>query len=288
MIDFSTLKGLTIPEGVVTEIADESGAVLWSASNTAKVTITSVCKGINGETSWLRITSPEPFNPYPNNPNWGTTTSWFVFVWEEPNKTIELPIGATIECMVEDTKASERCYVELNGVEVLSETGTYVYTVNGDVTIHMEDKYEMGEYGWIIITDGAAPGSKDDTASVTIISECRSVDGDTAKIRITSSEPFNPFPSSPNWSDTSWFTWVSDEYNGTFEVSIGTTIECTIVDKEGSGYVTVVIYRKGEEEGVPVLYGAGTYVYTVNGDIEIGLSDDAAGTKGFIYIEEKE
>ena len=135
---------------------------------------------------------------------------------------------------------------------------------------------------------GAVLWSANKKASVTIISNCQSVEGDTAKIRITSSEPFNPFPSSPNWSDTSWFTWVSEEYNGTFEVSIGTTIECTIVDKEDRGYVTVKIYRKGEEEGVPVLYGAGTYVYTVNGDIEIGLSDDAAGTQGFIYIEEKE
>ena len=31
MIDFSTLQGLTIPEGVVTQIADASGRVLWSA-----------------------------------------------------------------------------------------------------------------------------------------------------------------------------------------------------------------------------------------------------------------
>lgn len=30
MIDFSTLKGLTIPEGVVTQLADASGRVLWS------------------------------------------------------------------------------------------------------------------------------------------------------------------------------------------------------------------------------------------------------------------
>lgn len=30
-IDFSTLQGLTIPEGVVTEIKDESGAVIWCA-----------------------------------------------------------------------------------------------------------------------------------------------------------------------------------------------------------------------------------------------------------------
>lgn len=31
MIDFSTLQGLTIPEGVVTQITDASGRVIWSA-----------------------------------------------------------------------------------------------------------------------------------------------------------------------------------------------------------------------------------------------------------------
>ena len=48
-MDFSTLKGLTIPEGVVTQIADASGRVLWSAAATkAKVTLyfsTSVVSG---------------------------------------------------------------------------------------------------------------------------------------------------------------------------------------------------------------------------------------------------
>lgn len=32
MIDFSTLQGLTIPEGVVTQIADASGRVIWAVS----------------------------------------------------------------------------------------------------------------------------------------------------------------------------------------------------------------------------------------------------------------
>lgn len=32
-IDFSTLQGLTIPEGVVTQITDANGNVLWSASS---------------------------------------------------------------------------------------------------------------------------------------------------------------------------------------------------------------------------------------------------------------
>lgn len=37
MIDFSTLQGLTIPEGVVTQITDASGMVLWMVSGGDKV-----------------------------------------------------------------------------------------------------------------------------------------------------------------------------------------------------------------------------------------------------------
>ena len=33
MINFSTLQGLTIPEGVVTQITDESGRVIWAVAN---------------------------------------------------------------------------------------------------------------------------------------------------------------------------------------------------------------------------------------------------------------
>lgn len=40
MIDFSTLKGLTIPEGVITQIADARGKVLWSAVDNLTVTMT--------------------------------------------------------------------------------------------------------------------------------------------------------------------------------------------------------------------------------------------------------
>lgn len=39
MIDFSTLQGLTIPEGVVTQIADASGRVIWAVQNSAPVVL---------------------------------------------------------------------------------------------------------------------------------------------------------------------------------------------------------------------------------------------------------
>ena len=38
-IDFATLQGLTIPEGVVTKIEDASGRVLWSAATTFEGTL---------------------------------------------------------------------------------------------------------------------------------------------------------------------------------------------------------------------------------------------------------
>ena len=152
MIDFSTLKSLTIPEGVVTQIADASGTVLWSAVNKVKVTITSLWNGIDGDMASITVTSPEAFAPDPANPG-STTKTWTVFVYDEPDCTIEIPAGSTITCTVDDSKASNRCYVSVNGVEVLSDPGTYVYTVTRDASIHLEDEYSQGEYGKITITD---------------------------------------------------------------------------------------------------------------------------------------
>ena len=152
MIDFSTLQGLTIPEGDVTQIDDASGRVLWSAKRNAKVTVTSTCVGINGDTSQIIITSSEPFAPIPQNLTYKVKT-WYVYPWEGQNFTIEIPIGSTIECTVTDTKQSNRCYITVNGVEVLSDPGTYLYTVTRDVTVDVSDRYSMGEYGVITITE---------------------------------------------------------------------------------------------------------------------------------------
>lgn len=152
MIDFSTLKGLTIPEGAVKQITDASGRVIWSAVKNAKVTITSECNGINGDTSSITVTSAEPFAPDPSNPS-ETTTSWTVVCWEMPDCTIEIPAGSTIACTVTDTKASNRCSVAVNGVNVLTAPGTYLYTVTRDVAVHVADQYAQGEYGVITITE---------------------------------------------------------------------------------------------------------------------------------------
>ena len=150
-MDFSTLKGLTIPEGTVTQITDAGGNVLWKAKKSARVTITGKCEGIVGETASITVKSAEPFAD-PLNPS-TAVTEWTAVAWEEPNCTIELPIGSTIECTVDDTKRDERCYVNLNGTNVLTAPGTYIYTVTRDAAIHVADKYAMGEYGMITITE---------------------------------------------------------------------------------------------------------------------------------------
>lgn len=143
MIDFSTVKAVTIPEGEVTKITDASDLVLWMAKRTAEVTIESVCNGITGNKAYLSLTLED-----------NSTLS--IVLWEGLWDTYDVPIGSTIECTVDDSKKSNRCYVRVNGVDVLNEPGTYYYTVTGDVTIHMEDKYEMGEYGMITITEGVS------------------------------------------------------------------------------------------------------------------------------------
>lgn len=153
-MDFSKLKGLTIPEGKVSKITDAIGRTLWSAAaKKVKILIKSVCSGINGETASLYITSSELFAPDPSQPN-ATTTDWTAYVWEEPNCIIELPAGSTIQCTVDDTKQSSRCFVSLNGTDVLVMPGSYFYTVNCNAYITMKDYYAMGEYGEITITEG--------------------------------------------------------------------------------------------------------------------------------------
>lgn len=138
MIDFATLQGVTIPEGVVAQIADASGRVLWSAKRTAKVTITSVCNGINGDTAHIKIVSD--------------TVIFEAYAYDMPNCTIEVPVGTTIECTVTRNKENADSSISLNGTKVLTE-GTYIYTVTGNVAVDVSDRYSMGEYGVITITE---------------------------------------------------------------------------------------------------------------------------------------
>ena len=137
-MDFATLQGLTIPEGVVTQITDASGAVLWSAKRNAIVTITSECNGIMGDTAHIKIVSE--------------TVNFEAYAYDMPDCALEVPIGSTIECTVSRNKGNADSSISLNGTKVLTE-GTYIYTVTGNVAIHVSDRYSMGEYGIITITE---------------------------------------------------------------------------------------------------------------------------------------
>ena len=138
MMDFSSLQGLTIPEGVVTQITDANGVVLWSAKRTANVTITSDCNGIMGDTAHIKMVYD--------------TGTFEAYAYDMPNCTIEVPIGTTIECTVSRNKGNADSSISVNGTKVLTE-GTYIYTVTGNVTVDVSDRYSMGEYGVITITE---------------------------------------------------------------------------------------------------------------------------------------
>lgn len=137
-MDFSALQGVTIPEGAVTQIADANGVVLWSAKQNAIVTITSECNGIMGDTAHIKIVSE--------------TENFEAYAYDMPNCTIEVPIGSTIECTVSRNKGNADSSISLNGTKVLTE-GTYIYTVTGNVAVDVSDRYTMGEYGVITITE---------------------------------------------------------------------------------------------------------------------------------------
>lgn len=137
-MDFSALKGATIPEGVVTQISNANGVVLWAAERNAVVTITSTCNGIMGDTAHIKIVSE--------------TEIFEAYAYDMPNCTIEVPVGSTIECTVIRNKGNADSSISLNGTKVLTE-GTYIYTVTGNVTVDVSDRYSMGEYGVITITE---------------------------------------------------------------------------------------------------------------------------------------
>jgi hypothetical protein len=77
------------------------------------------------------------------------------YAYDMPNCTIEVPIGSTIECTVSRNKGNADSSISLNGTKVLTE-GTYIYTVTGNVAVDVSDRYSMGEYGVITITEQGA------------------------------------------------------------------------------------------------------------------------------------
>lgn len=141
-IDFSTLQGLTIPEGVVTQIADASGRVLWSAAK-PMVTVT--------------IDNTYAYSEY--SPSWAYLmidgTQYHVMT---DNQTLEVPVGTVIECWITGESKYEMPTVYVNGIAVCfgerDVWRTYYYTVTTNASIVMrykEDNEKDDRYGIIYI-----------------------------------------------------------------------------------------------------------------------------------------
>ena len=260
MIDFSKLKSLTIPEGVVKQITDASGRVLWSAVKNAKVTITSTFNGMDGDTARITVNSPSPFAPDPTNPS-NKVTSWTVFVYDMPNYTIEIPVGSTVECAVSQDKANAGCYVSLNGTKVVTNEGTYIYTVTGNATIDVSDKYSQGEFGTITIVE-------EGYVLVTTQGYTYGLSGYGATAYI---------------GDTT--IGGNNNLKQEFVVPIGTVIKCTALYGRGVGGTitlngTVVAKHQTTETNTVETV---TYEYTVTGDADIVFAGGAAGPTGPNY-----
>lgn len=152
MIDSSAVKGIEFRGKAVKQIEDAQGNVLWCAVKTVKLNLSTIFYGMNGDTARITITSPSPFAPDPSNPS-QTTTSWTAFVYDEPNCTIELPVGSTIEFYVSRDKGNASSYISLNGTNVLTGEGTYHYTVTCDLNVTIADDFSQGDYGMITIVE---------------------------------------------------------------------------------------------------------------------------------------
>ena len=145
-IDFSTLKGLTIPEGVVTQITDASGNVLWKKISGIPITVSGFGGyGIMSDSNALVIID-------------GTKHSG---IYTGEAQTYYVPAGTVITCQVCSPTTTAPATILLNGTTVLTVTGlavpkygTYEYTVNKPVSIHLEQvTFDTRNAGKITITD---------------------------------------------------------------------------------------------------------------------------------------
>ena len=122
-MNFSTLKGLTIPEGVVTQIADAQGTVLWSVG-AGTVTI-----------AFELVTVATNFSVYIN----GTLIEALSSVGANSGypSTYEVNVGDEITF-----KSAARLCVVVNGVTVYPATmnGSYTYAAVSNATCVREDK----------------------------------------------------------------------------------------------------------------------------------------------------
>lgn len=136
MIDFSTLKGLAIPEGVVTQIVKD-GVVLWSAVlPMAKVIVGRDAVDSGYSCTNVIYETPKGVTGYLNT-----------------SGEYELPIGTVITCEAEIRDDSYRpsvgIYVNDETVDSSDEYAWYVFTLNSNVVIQPIDNAYAGSVIYI-------------------------------------------------------------------------------------------------------------------------------------------
>ena len=131
MIDFSTLQGLTIPEGVVTQIKDAQGNVLWKKIVAGSV-IWRPSADISIEHSLYPASSDQAYKLINEEVSDGDST----YIWTDgAGRTSKFkldgnspPIGATITSVTifaerwSETLNSQSFTLEVNGVQMPSVT----------------------------------------------------------------------------------------------------------------------------------------------------------------------
>lgn len=151
MIDFSTLKGVTIPEGVVTQIAKD-GVVLWSADDGMRtITLYKTYDYLGSGTAEI-IFNPTGQPGLANMIRYQDSDSCMYFdgyweSWTSP-ATIEVPVDTVVSYSLEAENAA--CEVIINGSVVYSDNSDYVwyegYTVTKNATITMAKQYQSDPY----------------------------------------------------------------------------------------------------------------------------------------------
>ena len=124
MIDFSTLQGLTIPEGVVTQIADASGMVLWAVSG-GKVIL-----------EVEKVTT----NTYANSTTYSNESFVGISVRPKPNGIVKFTYGGLTKTITDTDANANVFFGTFNGVSDEVET-----PASGELTIE-GDYYAFGSF----------------------------------------------------------------------------------------------------------------------------------------------
>ena len=123
MIDFATMQGLTIPEGVVTQIADASGRVLWALQ-----------EGFDGTFRVEKITS----NTYAAETLYENEEFILLDIYPRTNGTVSVTYGGLTKTITDTSgalnpNAQQVFFGTFNGVsDEVATPASGVLTIEGD------------------------------------------------------------------------------------------------------------------------------------------------------------